>query len=81
MSNEEVVAPPAAAKARTSSWDWLLPAVTAFVIFKLFGLIGGLVAVGLFYLLKPKLGIWGAIAVAGVGGVALAIGLGFLIRA
>jgi hypothetical protein len=33
---------------------------------KLFGLVGGLVALGSYYWLKPKLGTWGAVAASGV---------------
>lgn len=80
MSNGDVVTPQPETKANSGGWDWLLPTITAVVIVKLFGLIGGLAAFGLFYWLKPKLGIWGAIAVAGIAGAALAIGLGILIR-
>lgn len=60
---------------KTGSWDWLWPSILAVIIVKLFGLVGGLVAFGSYYWLKPKLGTWGAVAASGVIGVVVAIGL------
>jgi hypothetical protein len=66
--------------AKPSSWDWILPAIVAAFIFKIFGVAGGLVSFGCYYWLKPKLGTWGAVAVSGVIGVVVALGLMAMIR-
>ena len=50
------------------------------VLVKLFGLVGGLVTFGCYYWLKPKFGTFGAVAVSGVIGVVVAIGLMAMIR-
>ncbi len=80
MSNEESSASTTSEPKKSSSWDWLWPAIAAVVIFRLFGVVGGLVTFGVYYLLKPKLGTWGAVAVAGVIGVVAAIALGAMLR-
>lgn len=67
-------------KVKSSSWDWIWPTITAVIIVKLFGLVGGLVTLGCYYWLKPKLGSWGAVAVSGVIGVVVAVGLMAMIR-
>lgn len=67
-------------KAKSSSWDWILPSIAAVIIVKLFGLVGGLVTFGCYYWLKPKMGTWGAVALSGVIGVVVAIGLMAMIR-
>jgi hypothetical protein len=66
--------------AKPSSWDWIWPSIVAAIIVKAFGLVGGLVTFGCYYWLKPKLGTWGAVAVAGVIGVVVAIGFMAMIR-
>ena len=73
---------PAAAtpEKKPGSWDWLWPSILAVIIVKLFGLVGGLVAFGSYYWLKPKLGTWGAVAASCVIGVVVAIGLLAMIR-
>ena len=78
-------APPIAAPAvtpakKSGSWDWLWPSIVALIIVKLFGLVGGLVTLGCYYWLKPKLGTWGAVAASGVIGAVAAIGLLAIIR-
>src|SRR3546814_8716101 len=50
---------PATTEKKSGSWDWLWPSILAVIIVKLFGLVGGLVAFGSYYWLKPKLGTWG----------------------
>jgi hypothetical protein len=70
-----VAAPAATPEKKSGSWDWLWPSIVAVIIVKLFGLVGGLVTFGCYYWLKPKLGTWGAVAVSGVIGVVVAIGL------
>ena len=51
------IAAPAVTRAKKSgSWDWLWPSIVAVIIVKLFGLVGGLVTLGCYYWLKPKLG-------------------------
>jgi len=73
--------PPASTPEKKSgSWDWLWPSILAVIIVRLFGLVGGLVAFGSYYWLKPKLGTWGAVAASGVIGVVVAIGLLATIR-
>lgn len=79
MSDEESSASTTSEAKKSSSWDWLWPAI-AVIIFRLFGVIGGLVTFGAYYLLKPKLGTWGAVAVANVIGVVAAIALGAMLR-
>lgn len=81
MSNEESSAPAVSEAKKSSSWDWLWPVIAAGVIFRLFGVVGGLVTFGAYCLLKPKLGTWGAVAVAGVIGVVAAIALVAMLRA
>lgn len=81
MSNEESDAPSANEVKKGNSCAWLWPAIAAFIIVKLFGIAGGLVSFGAYYLLKPKLGTWGAVAVAGVIGVVAAIALSAMLRA
>ena len=81
MSNEESSAPAVSEAKKSNSWDWLWPAIAAVVIVRLFGVVGGLVTFGAYYLLKPKLGTWGAVALAGVIGVVAAIALGVMLRA
>jgi len=65
---------------KSGSWDLLWPTIVAVIIVKVFGLVGGLVTFGCYYWLKPKLGTWGAVAVSGVIGVVVAIGLLAMIR-
>lgn len=59
---------------KSGSWDWLWPSIMAAIIFKLFGLAGGMVSLGCYYWLKPKLGAWGAITASGIIGIIVAIG-------
>ena len=78
-------APTSAASTTTSekksgSWDWIWPSILAVIIVKLFGLIGGLVTLGSYYMLKPKIGTWGAVAASGVIGAVVAVGLLAMIR-
>lgn len=81
MSNEESSAAAVTEPKKSSSWDWLLPSIAAVVIVKLFGVLGGLIAVGVYYLLMPKLETCGAVTVAGVTGVIAASVLGAVLRA
>lgn len=73
-------APAALPEKKFSSWDWLWSSIAAVIVFKVFGLAGGLVTFGCYYWLKPKLGTWGAVAASGVMGAVVAIGLVALIR-
>ena len=73
-------APATTPEKKSGSWDWLWPSIVAVIIVKAFGLVGGLVTLGCYYWLKPKMGIWGAVAVSGVIGVVVAIGLMAMIR-
>jgi hypothetical protein len=60
-------------KVKSNWWDWILPTIIVVLIVKFFGIIGGLVTYGCFYWLKPKLGMWGAVAVSGVIGFVVAV--------
>lgn len=73
-------APAAPPEKKSGSWDWLWLSIAAVVIFKLFGVVGGLVTFGCYYWFKPKLGTWGAAAAAVVVGVVVAVGLTAMIR-
>lgn len=77
MANEDPNAPPASetSKKKSGSWDWLWPIFLAAIVIKSFGPAGGLVTLCSYYLLKPKLGTWGAVAASGAIGVIVAIGL------
>ena len=81
MTNEESSTPAVIEPKKGTSWDWLLPTIAAVAIVKVFGLVGGLVTFGVYYWLKPKIGTWGAIAVAGAIGVLTAISLAAMLRA
>lgn len=65
---------------KSGSWDWIWPSILAVIIVKLFGLVGGLVTFGSYYMLKPKIGTWGAVAASGVIGAVVAVGLLAMIR-
>ncbi len=69
-----------AAEKKSGSWDWIWPSILAVIIVKLFGLVGGLVTFGSYYMLKPKIGTWGAVAASGVIGAVVAVGLLAMIR-
>ncbi len=81
MSNEEANTPADNAPKKPNSWDWIWPCIVGVLIAKLFGLVGCLVTIGVYYWLKPKLGTWGAVAASGVLGVVTAIGLVAMLRA
>lgn len=65
---------------KSGSWDWIWPSILAVIIVKLFGLVGGLVTLGSYYMLKPKIGTWGAVVASGVIGAVVAVGLLAMIR-
>jgi len=65
---------------KSGSWNWIWPSILAVIIVKLFGLVGGLVTFGSYYILKPKIGTWGAVAASGVIGTVAAVGLLAMIR-
>lgn len=69
-----------ATEKKPGSWDWIWPSILAVIIVKLFGLVGGLVTFGSYYMLKPKIGTWGAVAASGVIGTVVAVGLLAMIR-
>lgn len=81
MSNEELNTPADNVPKASNSWDWIWPSIVAVIIVKLFGLVGGLVTVGAYYWLKPKLGTWGVVAASGVLGAFAAVGLLTMLRA
>jgi len=65
---------------KSGSWDWLWPTILAVIIVRLVGLVGGLVTIGSYYWLKPKMGTWGAVAVSGIIGVVVALAVFAMIR-
>ena len=81
MSNEQSDTPAVIEPKKSTSWDWIWPSIVAVVIVKVFGLVGGLVTIGGYYWLKPKLGTLGAVAASGVLGVVGANGFSAMIRA
>jgi len=81
-TNANAITPPAVTESKkSSSWDWIWPIIVAGIIVKVFGLVGGLVTIGGYYWLKPKLGTWGAVAASGILGVVVATGFLAIIRA
>lgn len=80
MSNEESSTPAVNEAKKGNSWGMLWFAIASTVIVKLFGVAGGLITIGAYYLLKPKLGTWGAVGVAGVIGVVAVIAFGAMLR-
>jgi hypothetical protein len=78
MGNEELPNPAESHAKKSRSWDWIWPCIVGAIIVKLSGLAGGLVTIGAYYWLKPKLGNW-AVAVSGVLGVAASVGLAALV--
>jgi tetratricopeptide (TPR) repeat protein len=60
---------------KSSSWNWIWPGILGVIIIKLFGPACGLVTIGAFYWLRPKLGTWGAVAASGVLGTVAVVGL------
>ena len=80
MSNEELNTPADNAPKKSNSWDWIWPSIVGVISVKLFGLMGGLVTIGAYYWLKPKLGTWGAVAASGVLGVVAAVGFLAMLR-
>jgi hypothetical protein len=79
-SEPVALAPMTTPTKKSSAWDWLWPSLVAIIIFKVFGVVGGLVSFGCYYGLKPRLGTWGAVAASGVIGMVVAIGLLAVIR-
>ncbi|WP_317451634.1 tetratricopeptide repeat protein [Methylobacter psychrophilus] len=60
---------------KSSSWNWIWPGILGVIIIKLFGPVCGLVTIGAFYWLRPKLGTWGAVTASGVLGTVAVVGL------
>ena len=80
QTSAPATAPATTPEKKSGSWDWIWPSILAVIIVKLFGLVGGLVTLGCYYWLKPKLGTWGAVAASGVIGVVVAIGFMAMMR-
>jgi len=81
MSGEELDTQASSTIKKSNSWDWIWPSIVGVIIVKLFGLVGGLVTIGSYFWLKPRLGTWGAVAGSGVLGVVVGVGLSVLLRA
>lgn len=75
MSNEEITTATNNSTKQFGSWDWIWLSIVGIIIVKLFGLVGGLLTIGVFFWLKPKIGTWGAVAISGVFGVVAVLGL------
>ncbi|NGP53580.1 hypothetical protein [Thioalkalivibrio sp. XN8] len=87
MAYQDSNAPPVEAQTQapgeestTSSWAWIWPTLLVVIIVRLFGVVGGLVALGCYYALQPKLGTFGAVVISGVAGMGAAIGILAMIR-
>lgn len=81
MSNEELDTQASSTIIKHNSWDWIWPSIVGVIIVKLFGLVGGLVTIGTYFWLKPKLGVWAAVAASGALGIVVAVGLTVMLRA
>lgn len=76
----EAQTPALSEESTTSSWAWIWPTILVVIIVRLFGVVGGLVALGCYYALQPKLGTLGALVVSGAVGMGAAIGILAMIR-
>lgn len=65
---------------KSSFWDLIWPTIAGAITAKLFGIVGALVIFGAYFWLKPKLGVWGAVAASSVAGVAFAVGLAVMLE-
>lgn len=75
MNNKEITTPTNNSNPKSGAWHWILTSIVVVIVVKLFGPAATLVTVGLYFWLKPKIGIWGAVAISGVFGFVAAIGL------
>lgn len=75
MSNEEITTQTNNSTKKSGSWDWIWPSIVGAIIVKLFGVVVGLITIGAYYWLKPKVRTWGAFAISGVFCVVVTIGL------
>lgn len=80
MSNEEPPTTHNNPTTKSSFWDWIWPTIAGVIITKLFGIAGALVIFGAYYWLKPKLGIWRAVAASSMAGVVFAVGLAAMLE-
>ena len=80
MTYEAPNAPAVNPPKKSNYWDWIWPSIVTVIILKLFGVLGGLVTIGAYYWLRPKLGTWGAVAASGVLGAVVGIGFMAMIR-
>lgn len=72
-------APTAIPETKSDSWGWLWPYIVTVIIIKFFGIVGGLVTLGCYYWLRPKLGTWDAVIASGVIGAGFVFVAGFAI--
>lgn len=62
-----------------SSWGWVIPGIIGMILAKTLGLIGGLVTIGSYFWLQPKIGTLGSIVLSAVLGIASGVGVAMLI--
>ncbi len=80
MGNEELPTAPNTLPTKSRFWDWIWPTVFGVIIARLFGFAGAIVIFGAYYWLKPKLGVWWAVAASSVAGVIFAVGLAAILE-
>ncbi|WP_018402693.1 hypothetical protein [Marinobacter gelidimuriae] len=64
---------------KPSRWGWIIPGIIGMILAKTLGLIGGLVTIGSYFWLQPKIGTLGSILLSAVLGGASGIGAAMLI--
>lgn len=79
-SREPAATVAATPEKKSGSWVWFWTVVVTTIVIKFFGAVPGVVAIGSYFWLKPKLGTWGALATSALIGVAVAFGLWVLIH-
>lgn len=61
-------------------YDFIWPSLVGVLLAKLFGLIGALAAMGIYFGVKPRLGTAGAVVLSAIGGAAVAFIAAQLLR-
>lgn len=63
-----------------SAWAWVLPGAIGVILAKTLGLVGGLITIGSYFWLQPKIGTLRSTLLSAVLGIASGIGLVFLMQ-
>jgi hypothetical protein len=63
MESNNKTSPLESESTKETSGGWIWPSITSYFIFRYVGIVGGIVVLVSYYLIKPKLGTWGAVAV------------------